>query len=79
MKFRAYVVLVVVLWLVSLVVVGVLAQGQQPQPMVISGNDIGFRPDAVQRGKRVMGTWVVRINGQWLETQSAPRDVPLSR
>ena len=78
MRFRTYIVLVV-LWLVSLVAVGVLAQGQQPQPMVISGNDIGFRPDAVQRGKRVVGTWVIRINGQWVETQSATRDVPLSR
>jgi hypothetical protein len=71
MRFRTYIVLVV-LWLASLVGVGVLAQGQQPQPMVISGNDdIGFRPDAVQRGNRVVGTWVVRINGQWVETQSA--------
>ena len=78
MRFRTYIVLVV-LWLVSLVAVGVLAQGHPPQPMVISGNDIGFRPDPVQRGKRVLGTWVVRINGQWVETQSATRDVPLSR
>jgi hypothetical protein len=78
MRFCTYIV-VVVLWLVSLVAVGVLAQGQQPQPMVISGNDIGFRPDPVQRGKRVVGAWVVRINGQWVETQSATRDVPLSR
>ena len=78
MRFRTYIVLVV-LWLATVVAVGVLAQGQQTPPMVISGTDIGFRPDPVQRGKRVVGAWVVRINGQWVETQSATRDVPLSR
>lgn len=54
---------------------------QQPQPAtVISGNDIGFRVDrqATQTLGKLTGTWVVRVNGQWLEPASTLRGRPLS-
>jgi len=65
------------------------ASGQAPQfpnpqqrdaaPTVISGNDIGFRVDA-QASKTVgklTGTWVVRINGQWIEPEPLRMSRPL--
>jgi hypothetical protein len=64
---------VFVLWLVSLVAVGVLASTQarpSAEPQVLSGNDLGFRLDGSQaNGPR--GTLVVRINGKWVDAQFA--------
>jgi hypothetical protein len=59
-----------VLWVVSLVVVGTLVSAQvqsrrDPAP-VISGSDIGFRPEG-WRGAARTGTFVVRINGEWVD------------
>ena len=52
-------------------------QGVQPAPPVIFGHDVGFRPDAVQRNRdRMTGTFVVRVNGQWVETQFSTRATP---
>jgi hypothetical protein len=59
-------VVVVVIWLGSLVGVGVWAQ-TQPQQRVISGNDLGFRVDGQQRDGTPIGKLVVRMNGQWVE------------
>ena len=70
------------LWMISLVAVGVLAsaQGRQDGQTVISGSDIGFRPDAVQRkASRVAGVLVVRVNGQWMEAQSTTRVTPVTQ
>jgi hypothetical protein len=64
-------VLFVVLWIASVVLVGAYASAQS-RPMrpdaapVISGSDIGFRPEGWQ-GKARTGTFVVRINGEWVE------------
>ena len=46
----------------------------QVTPLVLSGPDLGFRVDS-QKEKSVVGRFVVRINGQWLdvETGFAPR------
>jgi len=38
-----------------------------PSQTILSGPDLGFRLDATRDGKAV-GTWVVRINGQWVDT-----------
>lgn len=60
---------VAVLWAASLVGVGVIASAQTGRPdpgAVITGNDLGFRPEG-WRGKARTGTWVVRINGEWVE------------
>ena len=41
-----------------------------PMPAVVSGADLGFRVEATQ-GDVLVGTLVVRVNGQWVETRSA--------
>jgi hypothetical protein len=54
---------------------------QQPDPNapIISGNDIGFRVDRQQTQTlgRLTGTWVVRVNGQWVEPAASLRGRPL--
>ncbi|PYR01450.1 MAG: hypothetical protein DMF97_07675 [Acidobacteria bacterium] len=67
----------VLLWLASLVLVGVFASAQtRREPgAIISGADIGFRPDG-WNGKRRTGTWLVRIDGEWVEAVSTIRVVP---
>ena len=69
----------IALWVVSLVVVGVLLVSAQtprdPDP-VISGADIGFRPEG-WKGKARTGTFVVRINGEWVEAVDAVKTVRL--
>ena len=70
--------IVAFLWLVSLVVTGavVAAQTSRREPAaVISGSDIGFRPEG-WNGKARTGTWLVRINGEWVEAQGAFKTVP---
>jgi hypothetical protein len=67
-------------------VYGQAAQGpqfpsQQPDPNapIISGNDVGFRVDRQQTQTvgRLTGTWVVRVNGQWIEPAASLRGRPL--
>jgi len=70
--------IVAVLWVVSLDVAGAVdaAQTSRREPAaVISGSDIGFRPEG-WNGKARTGTWLVRINGEWVEAQGAFRTVP---
>ena len=68
------------LWLVSLVVVGAgaAAQTRREAGAVISGTDIGFRPEG-WNGKARTGTFVVRINGEWMEAQGVMKAVPATR
>jgi hypothetical protein len=68
---------IVLLWALSLVLTGVLAsaQARRDPAAVISGSDIGFRPEG-WNGKARTGTWMVRINGDWIEAQSALKTVP---
>ena len=66
---------VVFLWGLSLIIVLTIARAQTPAqrdttPSVISGSDLGFRVER-QRGDRVAGTFVVRINGQWVVAEPA--------
>jgi hypothetical protein len=42
-------------------------QQQPPAARVVSGADIGFRVEGTRDG-RALGTLVVRIDGQWVET-----------
>ncbi len=60
----------VVLWLASLVAVGVLAQA--PSSKVISGSDLGYRVEQTDRNGKPIGTIVVRIDGKWVEAGFAP-------
>ena len=70
----------IALWTVSVVVVGVLVSAQaqtrrEPNP-VISGADIGFRPEA-WKGNARTGTFVVKINGEWVEAVDAVKTLRL--
>ena len=67
----------VLLWLASLAVVGAVASAQTRRDpgAVMSGADIGFRPEG-WNGKARTGTWMVRINGEWVEAQTTMRAVP---
>jgi hypothetical protein len=66
MSVRSRVVLVVI-WLASLVGVGVWAQ-TEPQQQVISGSDVGFRVERQdRRDGHPIGRLIVRMNGKWVE------------
>ena len=78
------------IWILSLAVVASLASAQglqRPAPPsgrftpeaapVISGADLGFRPEGWQ-GKARTGTFVVRINGEWVDAVSAVKTAPAS-
>jgi hypothetical protein len=45
------------------------AQGQQG-PRILSGPDIGFRVEGIDRAGNPTGTLVVRINSEWLPATS---------
>ena len=68
---------VIVLWVASLVLTGILASAQtrRDPAAIISGTDIGFRPEG-WNGKARTGTWVVRVNGEWVEAQGVIKAVP---
>jgi hypothetical protein len=65
------------LWIVSLVAVGavVAAQTRREAGAVISGDNIGFRPEG-WNGRARTGTFVVKINGEWVDAQSVMKAVP---
>ena len=62
------------IWALSLIIVGVFAHAKTLQrpvtPTVLSGSDIGFRVQG-RAGDRVIGTLVVRINGEWVVAEPA--------
>ena len=65
------------LWILSLAIVASIASAQvrrDPAP-VISGADFGFRPEGWQ-GKARTGTFVVRINGEWVDAVPAVKTAP---
>jgi len=43
-------------------------------PRVMSGEDIGFRVEAL-RGATPVGRLVVKVNGQWVEADVAPASI----
>jgi hypothetical protein len=65
----------IVVWALSLIIVAAFAyaqtpaqRGATPPPTIISGSDLGFRVTR-QQGNRVTGSFVVRINGEWLDAE----------
>jgi hypothetical protein len=68
------------LWIVSVVVLSAFAAAQtRREPgAVISGDNIGFRPEG-WNGKARTGTFVVRINGEWVDAQSVMKVAPATR
>lgn len=72
--------LFILLWFASLALVGAIVSAHtRPDPGdVITGNDIGFRP-AGWDGKARTGTWVVRINGEWVEAHDLVKGIHATR
>jgi len=68
---------IALLWLASLAVVGTIASAQtrRESGAVLSGDNIGFRPEG-WNGKARTGTFVVKVNGEWVDAQSVMRTVP---
>jgi hypothetical protein len=68
------------LWIVSVVVLSAFlaAQTRRETAAVISGDNFGFRPEG-WNGKARTGTFVVRINGEWVDAQSVIKAVPATR
>ncbi len=67
------------LWIGSIVVVGAIATAQtrrDPAP-VISGADIGFKPEGWEGNART-GKLVIRINGQWVEAIAGTKASPVT-
>jgi hypothetical protein len=62
----------ILLWALSLIIVAAFAHAQTVQrpatPTVLSGSDVGFRVQG-REGNHVLGTFVVRINGEWIEAE----------
>jgi hypothetical protein len=46
-------------------------------PIVISGNDVGFRMEG-RKGSTPVGRLVVRIDGQWMDVESVWSSKPIS-
>jgi hypothetical protein len=62
------------IWALSLIIVGVFAHAQTLQrpltPTVLSGSDIGVRVQG-RAGDQLIGTFVVRINREWVAAEPA--------
>jgi len=64
------------LWMMSLVTVGLLAsaftRAQTREPRVVSGSDVGFRVEGRNPAGEPTGTWVIRVNGEWVPVAPKP-------
>ena len=75
-------ILLALVWALSLIVVTAIMHAQAPaqrgtNPTIISGGDLGFRVEG-RRGDHVTGTFVVKINGEWVVAEPAPGAKALS-
>lgn len=75
MRFR---IAITIVWVASLLAVGALAREQAHSfsplpggPVVVSGDDIGFRIEGTLGGAPA-GTVVIRRNGEWVEPAWKP-------
>ncbi len=75
-------------WIASLLVAAGLASAvtqAQPRlppqtrmpPMLLSGPDVGFRVEGLNRSGQPTGTLVVRMNGEWVEVGTDARVHPI--
>jgi hypothetical protein len=75
--FTAWVVVVLLLAATGiLVALSPQTTPQLPGTQVLSGSDVGFRLEGVDRSGNARGTWVVRVNDQWVPTVSVPKTIP---
>jgi hypothetical protein len=63
-------------WIVTSTVRAQAPALTRPFPTVIAGTDFGFRIDGWQVGKPIIGTLLVKVNGQWREVQASPKVTP---
>ena len=48
-------------------------QGPAAQSRIVSGNDLGFRVEGTDlRTGAPIGTWVIRVNNEWVEIGGVP-------
>jgi hypothetical protein len=72
----------VVLWLMSLVVVGIVAstltcaQTRLTDGRIVTGEDVGFRVEGMGHSGSPTGTFVIRLNGEWVSVGSMPTVQP---
>jgi hypothetical protein len=76
-------------WVVLILMLGALAAGaampeppafaQAPESRVLSGSDLGFRVERLDRAGNPQGTLVVRVNGAWIAATSSLSLRPLSQ
>jgi hypothetical protein len=72
----------VTLWLVSLGVVGATASAVTAQvtgadrSRIVTGNNIGFRIERTDPSGKPVGTWVVRIAGEWVPVSTQVKAFP---
>ena len=65
-----------VVLLAGLVSISIQAQGNRLSPReyrMLSGADVGFRVEGTDPSGKPTGTWMVRIDGQWIETSAMPK------
>jgi hypothetical protein len=64
------------LWVASLLIVAALVSGiaiaQTRESRVVSGSDIGFRVEGRNQAGEPIGTWVIRVNGEWVPVAPKP-------
>jgi hypothetical protein len=72
----------VVFWLMSLVVVGIAAstltraQTRLTDGRIVTGDDLGFRVEGMDHRGSPTGTFVIRLNGEWVTVGSMPTVQP---
>ena len=69
------------LWILSMGLVAYAASQRAAQPkglpeLILTGENLGFRLEGHQ-GEARTGTFVVKIDGKWVEARSAVRVVPV--
>ena len=69
------------LWLLSLVLVGILASAVTAQvartpPRIVTGADLGFRVEGKDVKGRPVGSIVIRVDGEWVEPGPSMKVTP---
>ena len=71
----------ILFWFASLVLVSMttlaLAQGRLAEPRMLSGDDVGFRMEGTDLSGKPTGTFMVRLNGTWVEIGSTVIVLPV--
>ena len=72
----------VLFWVMSLVVVGLVAstltgaQTRLTDGRIVTGDDVGFRVEGMDHKGNPSGTFVIRLNSEWVAVGSMPTVQP---